>query len=537
MSAAGTILSLQWTLLRRRYGGGVQTWLGLLLALVMFVGLAAGYGVGIAVAVYALAESGEVALAAFMLGLFYAGLLGLWVLTPLLSLQAGPEAFVDPEAYQLYPVPRRTLFLLTLVSAAVQPMAWPLYAALLPPTLVLLWAGAGPGRLLAPVLLTATGVAWSAAVSSGLVAMTRTRRIREWMAITGALLLAAAFMLPTLVGRFGGGADDLSDLLARWSEPEPGSAQPVARWLAALRWTPAGLGARWVLQEAPGWAAAPALLLAGTAGLALAYAAFRRSLGRPEATRSRKGVRRASWLTRLLDRASGATGALLLKEAAYMIRDPHLRLAILLPIVLWLFFVLSGEFGGAGALAFITFITLNAVAQSGTNLLGRDRTGFDAFLAAPLRGRQVLFAKALAHLFLFALQFAILAGLALAFGRVRGPWVALIGAAAAAAAFLLLAGGQWFSVTAPYPIDPRRRPSGPGGVSVLLLLVFELAVAVVLVAAVGLPYLVFGLPAAVAAAAAVALLGALVFGLAAERCGRLLEARRERVRHALLART
>ena len=317
-----------------------------------------------------------------------------------------------------------------------------------------------------------------------------------------------------------------------------GGMPAAARFVGGIQWTPAGLGARWVLGEARGELAVLALAAAAALGTLLALAAFRWSLGRPEATRSRKGVRRPSWLTRLLDRVGGPTGALVLKEAAYVARDPHLRLALILPIALWGLFILSGDtFGSAGTFAFIAFITLNTVGQLGTNLFGRDRAAFDAFLTAPLRGRQILFAKSLAHLFLFGIQLALLAALAVTVAGVRVEWVALIVLAAIAAALLLLAGGQWFSVTAPYAIDPRRRTWGPGGASIFLLLLFEIAVAAVVGIAVAVPYFLAGPIAAALGALAAALLGALAFRAASGRCGRLLETRREKVRHALLTRT
>ncbi|MGH7545510.1 MAG: hypothetical protein ACREKI_04935, partial [Gemmatimonadota bacterium] len=107
----------------------------------------------------------------------------------------------------------------------------------------------------------------------------------------------------------------------------------------------------------------------------------------------------------------------------------------------------------------------------------------------------------------------------------------------AAAALLLLAGGQWFSVTAPYPMDPRRRATGPGGIQVFLLMLFELGVVLVVGVIAGVPYFFWKLPGALAGSTAALLLGAAVFHLASGRCGRLLESRRETVRHALLARS
>lgn len=536
MSAALTILALQWTLLRRRFAQGAH-WIGLTLVLLLFVGLAAWYGVGIAVLVHGLAASGEVALASFLLGLFYTGLLGLWVLAPVLSWHAGPEAFVDPETYQPYPVGRPTLYGLSLVSAAVQPMAWPLYAALLPPTLLLLWATDGIGRWVVPPLLVVLGVAWSSAVSSSVIALTRARRIREWVAILGAVMLAFVFMMPNVVDRIAGGAGagDPLEALARWVPAEPEAASGITRWAGGLRWTPAGLAARWVFGDAAAWAA-PALLAATLAGLAVAYAAFRWSLGRPEATRSRKGAPGASWVTRALRRVPGPTSALVLKESAYLWRDPHLRLAILLPLVLWFLFVVLGDFGTVAALGLITFLALNTMSQSGTNLLGRDRAAFDRLLTAPLRGRQILVPKALAHLLLFILQFALLALLAGTLGAVRPRWIAMLGVAATAAALFLLAGGLWFSVTAPYPVDPRRRSTGPAGIQVFLLMLFELLVGSLVLALVAAPYWLWGLPGALLGGAGALLLAGLTFRVAVERSGRLLESRREQVRQALLAR-
>lgn len=536
MSIAPTILSLQWTLLRRRYGRSTRAWLGIGLILLIFVGLATWYGVGVASLVYALVGAGERALAAFLLGLLYAGVWGLWVLTPILSWSSGPEALLDPETYQVYPVSRRTLFSLTLVATAVQPMAWPLYAALLPPTVVLLALGPDVARVVVPVLVAGLGVVWSAAVSSSLVALTRTRKIREWFAIGGALLLAFVFMLPNVIGRFTGLGSP-----AVWSKGLhlEGAETPagLAGWIQGLGWTPAGLGARWALEDAPGWIAAPALLFTGVLGLGLAYAAFRWSLGRPEATRSRKGSRKPSRVARGLARVPGATGALVLKECAYMWRDPHLRLATLTPLVLWVLLVALGDFGAVAALALIVSITLNTVVQSGTNLFGRDRGGFEAFLTAPLRGRQLLWAKSVAHVLLFAVQFAAVAALAVAFGAVAARWLFLIGIGSAAAALLMLAGGQWFSVTAPYPMDPRRRATGPGGIQVFLLMLFELAVILIVAVIAGVPYFLWKFAGALAGAVAALLLGAAVFGFASERCGLLLESRREAVRQALLARS
>lgn len=535
MSAAPTILALQWTLLRRRYGGGPRAWLGLIAVLLIFVALAGWYGAGTAALVLGLVRSGERALAGLLLGFFYAGLWGLWVLTPILSWSSGPEALVDPEMYQVYPVERRTLFLLTLVAAAVQPMAWPLYAALLPPSVTLLALGPSAGRIAVPLLIVALGIAWSAAVSSALVALTRTRRIREWIAIAGALLLAFVFMLPNVIGRLTGLASLEAWLKAlRLGDGEPGA---VAGWLRGLGWTPGGLGARWALGDAPGWLAAPALVLAGAVGLAIAAATFRWSLARPEATASRKGWRRPGPVARLFARVPGPAAALVLKECAYMWRDPHLRLALLMPLVLWILFVALGDFGSVAALALIISITLNAVIQSGTNLFGRDRGGFEAFWTAPLRGREILWAKSVAHLLLFAVQFALVAALALAFSAVQVKWLVLFAIGGTAVALLLLAGGQWFSITAPYPMDPRRRAPGPGGLQIFFLMLFEAAVGLVVLVFVGVPFLIWKFTGAYAGAALALAASAVAFTLASERFGRLLESRREAVRHALLART
>ncbi|MGH7546341.1 MAG: hypothetical protein ACREKI_09180, partial [Gemmatimonadota bacterium] len=260
MSVAPTILALQWTLLRRRYGRGTHAWLGIGLLLLIFVGLATWYGVGVATVIVGLVHSGERVLAAFVLGLFYAGIWSLWVLTPILSWSSGPEALLDPETYQVYPVSRRTLFSLTLLSTAVQPMAWPLYAALLPPTVALLWLAPGVGRLGVPALVAGLGIVWSAAVSSTLVALTRTRKIREWVAIGGALLLAVVLMLPGVIGRLTGLGS-----LESWSKglrlEDADASSALAGWVEGLGWTPAGLGARWALEEAPAWTAAPVLVL------------------------------------------------------------------------------------------------------------------------------------------------------------------------------------------------------------------------------------------------------------------------------------
>jgi hypothetical protein len=468
-----------------------------------------------------------------VLALFYAGLLGLWALAPVMSLAAGPEAWLDPEDYYLYPVPRRTLFALALFSTALHPLAWPLYVAAAASSVP--WLGAAPTAraFAAPAALAAVGVAWSSAVASVLLALSRTRRLREWAVAAGSLAVAAIFLLPNFLTPLADRWRDLPDAAAALRAGGAGAWAAAARGLA---WTPAGLAARWVAGTGGAAPAVASLAVGAALGLAAAYAAFRWSLGRPEATRTRHGSARRSWLARALARTRSARTALALKEWAYLWRDPHLRLAVALPALLWVALVATRAFRAVGALGLLVFVTLNAVGQSGTNLLGRDRAGFESWLWAPLRGRDILAAKATAHLALFAAQLALLAAVGMASGRIPGPALALVAAAATAAALILLAGGQWLSVVAPYPVDPRRRAAPPGGSTVLLPVALELGTAFVVGAAVGLPYWLWGRAAAFAGAAAALGLGAFAFRAASDCCGALLEARRETVREALRAR-
>lgn len=523
------ILTNQWTLVRRRHREA-GLWIGIAFPALVFCLLLAWTGAGAARVAHTLAERGHAPLAAALMGLYYAALLGTWLLVPLLTVVAGSEALFDPERYLMYPVHRGTLFALTLLSSAAQPMAWALYAGVVATAVALTVARGGVASVIAPALVAMLGVAGSAAVSLGLAALGRTRRIGEWIGAVSGVLIGVIFLLPNLWLEIGD-----PDTVRGWAEKPP-TGSPIALALHVAARAPTGWAAGWIFGLFSGPLAAVGLMAVLGVVLGMTYRVFGWTLGRPEATRRGKRARGISWLTRLFARTHRVTEVVALKEIAYVLRDPNMRIAIVSPLILWPVFLVAFDFKPHALFALLTFSIISSVMQSGVNLLGRDRSAFEMFLVMPMRGRDILFSKAAAHVVLFELEFAVLAGLGLAVGAVSVHWVLLAAVAGTAMLLFLLAIGQGLSVRYPYPMDPRRRTSAPAGAPLLYIfgMIVVLAVIAALVAA---PYLHWGSVAGLLAATVALGLGTLAFVRASDRYGVALEKRREEIRHALLART
>jgi ABC-2 type transport system permease protein len=395
----GLVVQLRWNLFRN----SLRTLRGRLefvsLALVsFFLGLAvlgAGFGVGVGAYFIASEEHWE------WLGLLFWGVLLFWQLAPLLV--ASASAQFDFSNLLRFPLRYSAFFLLSLA-----------YGQLDPPALAgLFWLGcaafgivlARPAMILwvPPVALVfaAVNLLLNRTIFAWLDRWLRRRRTREVLAIVFLLLMMSLQFLGPLAGRWG-----------RRAAPE------LERYAWAERLLPPGLAVQALAAAAGGNLAEAGLSTALLAAYGLGFfllldvrlkAQFRgEDLGetqRAVAVPLSTAVRPAWQLPGLSPPAS----AILEKEIRYLLRSGPALFNLIVPLIILVFFGISIEQSGKHTNLFAHVPDLVFPIAAGYafliqtnfvyNAFAFDGSGVQFLFFAPVRFRDVLFAKNLSQLF------------------------------------------------------------------------------------------------------------------------------------------
>ena len=287
------------------------------------------------------------------------------------------------------------------------------------------------------------------------------RRTREILGMVFFLIILSLQFIGPLVNRYGEGS-------------RPAAGHMVSQLLPLERLLPPGLAASAIAQAAqPEFASAlGAFLLLGGYGMAVAWllhlrlrAQFRgESLGEAaarSASRKEKSAIRLGWN---LPGVSAPVAAIFEKELRYLSRSGPMLFTLIMPVVVLLIFRFTPSSSGnadafllrapdlafpAGA-AYALLVLSNLV----YNNFGADAAGIQFFFAAPVRFRQILLAKNLAHAAVLALE-TILVWLAVCF-VFRRPSLDATLATLAGLFFALLVNltvGNLLSLSSPKKID------------------------------------------------------------------------------------
>jgi ABC-2 type transport system permease protein len=287
------------------------------------------------------------------------------------------------------------------------------------------------------------------------------RRTREILGVVFFLIIISFQFIGPLVSRFGEGS-------------RPAAGRIVSQLLPLERLLPPGLTAAAIAQStrAEFAAAFGAILLMGAYGVAIGWllhlrlrAQYRGENLREAAARSaspkQKSAIRPGWN---LPGFSAPVAAIFEKELRYLSRSGPMLFTLIMPVVVLLIFRLTPSSSGnadaflvrapdlafpAGA-AYALLVLTNLV----YNNFGADAAGIQFFFAAPVRFREILLAKNLAHAAVLALE-TILVWLAVCF-VFRRPSLGVTLATLAGLFFALLVNltvGNLLSLSSPKKID------------------------------------------------------------------------------------
>jgi ABC-2 type transport system permease protein len=371
---------------------------------------------------------------------------GVWQTWTLVALSISERDALDLRRFLVYPIPPRRIFGYGLAaSLAADPFA-AFWCLLLAGT----FAGAAAARpgawlvLLALVLVAfvAATVAVVALLQELLARLLRGRRARE-------LLIASVYV-------------SVAVLLA-WTAGHAGALLPLLRGARTLRWLayPAALaeGAVRELYAGRALAALPWLVALVAAVIATVWAAYRLALA--AAREGSAGAPRAAATGESGWRLPGRIGALVEKEAKYLLRHP---IATLLALILPPFAALvawkipprlpagTGEIVRVLPVLGFALYAHMAAQVFWLNAFGWERGGGRTWFLAPVAPAEVLLAKNLAAYGLSAGLFFAAAAAAVAVGGALPGW-ALAAAVAlhAGIAPWILAAGNFVSVLNPRP--------------------------------------------------------------------------------------
>jgi ABC-2 type transport system permease protein len=385
----------------------------------------------------------------------------LFCLQPLLSGVALTETH-DLRQVVHYPVPFPTLALSSLIANLFQPVV----LSELPVTLALALAlaGASPRLALAwfgALLSLVSMLAAAQTVGFVLQALSRHRRLRDFVLSFGLLLGFSASLMPLLLLSHGG------PLLAR-----------MARFLVftdLFKMSPLAWGVRAGAYGAQG----DAVLFGSFAFLSaffslacmLASGLLVSRIYRGELDLGPSGL--SDVTARMI--FPGPVGAVIEKDLRSAWRDPALRMLLLIGLtgpLLLLFFLLQsgrGARGGGGLLLLAVFV---GISTFGGNVLGFERRGIGLLLSFPVPRWRVLVAKNLA-MSLLRLPHVGIVALA---GMLMAPLSAVPCVLVALGATLLIAAGadNYLSILFPVPVpapgqSPHAGASGGRGLAAIAI--------------------------------------------------------------------
>ncbi|HXJ17777.1 MAG TPA: hypothetical protein VNM68_11365 [Candidatus Polarisedimenticolia bacterium] len=432
-------------------------------------GLGGAFGLG--AASWAIVSRGHVE----WLGLPFWAVLLYWQLFPLMA-TAFTENF-DSSNFLRFPLRYRSYFLIRMAYGALDPVN--LVASL---WLVGIAAGIGVAapRLLPAALLALTAFAilnllLARTIFAWLERWLARRRTREILGILFLLIIIGIQFIGPLMGRYG-----------NHGERRVGPLPPlVAKLLPAERALPPGLAAEAIARAAQGrfGAALGALALQCAWGGVIFWlldmrlrAQYRgESLSEsaaPAASREKTRPARTGWE---LPGISGPVAAVVEKELRYLSRSGPMLFTLLMPVVVLLIFRLAPANGPRGhsglaqhagfafpaGAAYALLILSNLI----YNNFGADARGIQFFFLSPVRFREIVLAKNLAHAAVLALEMVIVwIAACVMFGR---PPLGITLATLAGALFGALANflaGNLMSLYAPKKYDfavlGRQRAAG-----------------------------------------------------------------------------
>jgi len=362
-----------------------------------------------------------------------------WTATAVLVF--GVDETLDPSRLAPLPLTRRDLTV-GLFAASLTGV-WP--AAILVVLVGLVVGGtSGPVGVVVGVVaiaeVLALGVLLARAVTTSLATALRSRRGRD-------AVLAIALLLPAL--------PQAARLAFDRNGRSTVTQETVDRILAVTRWTPPGMAGQALASGDPMWLVVPALVAALLARWWVA--ALGHQLTTVDASTEGAAVRRRRW------DPSGPVGGVVVKELAYLRREPRRTIAVLSPVVVTVILSISWSRQGvspvvpvAAGAAFLGLQTINLFGLDGRalwlNVLVWD---------SPDRIRADLAGRHLAYSIVAAPALAAMALLSGILADRPGEIVpALLGGLTVLG--ICLGGGSLNSVLLPMTVPNRANPFGGG---------------------------------------------------------------------------
>ncbi len=402
----------------------------------------------------------------------------LWALSPLLAGVTLTEAH-DLARLLHYPIPLPTLVASSLLANLLQPTV----LALVPPSILLGLALAGPGPLLLPVLV-GLALALALVVASGqlvgvaLHALSRNRHLHDRALLAGVILGLLLSFLPLVL--LSGGAAPLARA----------ARELLVRDVFAL--SPFAWGVRAAVHASRGEADA---FLAGAAAAALAVGAalalstalvqrmYRGELDLGEGGTDGTGVRSRALLP-------GPVGALIEKDLRMVWRDPRQKAVVLTGLVAPLALLALVWLGSAGhvrpglLLALASFAGLSTL---GSNAFALERRGLVLLLGFPVDRFFIFVAKNTSALLLRAPAVVMIAA---ATALLVGPrFVPAVLVVLWLTQLLAAAADNHLAVLFPVPVPaPGRNPAAPTSGTRGLAAAVTTILAMVAALAVSLPF-------------------------------------------------
>ena len=466
------VLAARWRIVSRRMAGKpVLLALELLLRVAFALGVVA-FSVAVAFGVRYLVSTGRIAEARGAVHLVHATSFVFLALTPVLGFRG--NEFLDVTKLLTFPVTHRTVFASSLLSLLA---SGSVFAAVLPVVAVATgYAGTVAGAVLgvlAGLLLVATSVALGQVLLLVFLDRLRSRKWRDVTMVVVPLLTGGVYAGSRIL--FRGEGSDRETFLALL-----GRVDSLAGWLVPLPswWSAhAVTGGTWA-RLAPALAMVPLLVWLVRVAARLQERTYHGEVEDAPRTLERSGTGRGSGLLRRVVRDPVA--ALAEKDIALLRREPAVRTTLigqftfaLVPVGLLVWNVLTERTDDparaatvaafAGAVSYVFLLAEMAILL---NVLGLQGGGLVHTLLTPVRRRDLLLGKDVAHLVVFGTINAAVAVTAVVVAHVAfgagSPGVVVTRAAlgaveAYAAAALVLGIGDVMSVLLPYRLAAKDR--------------------------------------------------------------------------------